>query len=265
MQSITDENGRLLEITKSITDKLFTVNYAENEDFHFIEATFDKNTNLADTDPNKLLIKRFIDAITDGSQMFEILKNPSLVRFGIQFDQQEIKGKHTAKFILPKSNWLNEKLASLGINSPYQFVEHRGEHINHWQYVEYLAADQYPLASELSWQLIHDRVDHIIGAISVSAQLADQQNKFAQATLELRSNNPRLAEIQSLTLTDFVDELTYKTTILAGRPDSKSFVSELYEFLDSKIADSSQIIRNLINEKLLSSYLSATIASAQQL
>ncbi len=265
MQSITDQNGQSLEVTSSITEQLFTINYAENEQFHIIEATYSKDLDLANTGPHKLLIKRFTDTITAGSQMSEILKNPSLVKFGINFEQKEMGCNYIAKFILPKADWLNEKLASLNIKSSYKFVEHRGSHIDHWQYVKYLAAGQYPLANDLSWQMIHDRVDHIIGAISVSAQLAEQQNKFAQATLELRSSNPKLAETQSLTLTDFVDELTYKTTILAGRPDSKSFVSELYEFLDSKIADSSQIIRNLINEKLLSSYLSATIASAQQL
>lgn len=263
MAHVLNHNGDKLEVESSMEQAGFAVRLAQDSDFYVIEANFLPGSSIDDQDM-ALLLKRFVDASMPGSQLAKILSNPLSKKLGVTYRQKQEDRQITGSFQLPKASWLNRKINQLGYDCPYDFVEHEGGHINHWQYIDYLAAGEYPLANSLCWQLIHDRVDHVIGALTTPIELLNYQRDFARKTIELKKSDLKKAEENSLTLTDFVDELTYKTTIQANRHTAAlELLAEVIGELDNKRQASSKIIQDIVPSGNLLDLFAVSLAQAR--
>ena len=209
-------NSLNLPVEKIWSTNLYQARYAQNDSFHSLECHFERNLDLTTVSQNdRFFLQRFVDATDVQSSISAILQHPFSQRIGLECSVSMDGTKQKVTYLLPKAQQIHNKLGAL--KTGYRLVEHKGAHIDPSEYVTYIARGVFPLSAEPSWHMIHDRLDHVIGAVSVTKSELAQQKEFALKTLSLDVQSEEY-KTRCLVLTDMLDAFTYDTTL--------SFVSE---------------------------------------
>jgi len=229
-----------LQLVEDLSDASFKTYYKQDKNHHFLYANFNKNPiNPARTEDFSMLVDKFIDACIPVSNLSQRLDLPAIKHVGIRYNWHESGDLVKGCFILPKAESINIRLQELvaksNFKSSYRFVELNEAHFTDMQYAEHIARSDFPLSSIPSWEMIHDRIDHIIGAFTTVVEQAKLEQQYAKNILLLRRFNVILAEKEAYLLTNFIDESTLATT--KSLHNGKKAFHEIPSLVDSKIAN----------------------------
>lgn len=237
-------SGKNNQFQKIWSTSCYSGRYGQDADFHVLEARFDeKQKQDGASHDEKEFLRRFTDGLSIDSNVAHILANPLIIQSGLRFSYVRDGDIITARYLLPKSHYITNQLKPFISSASYRLVEHAGAHVKPEEYVRYIALGEFPLANVPSWHMIHDRLDHVIGALATPSSQFAREQAFAVKTLGL--DPPSNAyKTRSLIITDFLDALTYATTLstVNNRLPTEDTYRELVQEFTNKNVDSSQAL-----------------------